>query len=95
MDTKSKQSTIINNLPDTQENEESALNGEEIPNVKKVDEFVLDGGSKRSCCCVLKKALQWKHQNPVKAVLIIASCTLFVFGITGFVIMHEVLGIKT
>ena len=92
MDTNSKQTTIIKHFRDAQEDEESALNGEEMSNVKKFNEFERDGASKR--CDVLKKALQWKRRNPVKTVLISATCALFALGITGFAIMHETLGIR-
>ena len=96
MDTNSKQSTIIRNLYTAQEDEECALNGEEISKVKKYDEFERDGVSKgfASSCGFLKKVFEWKRRNPVKAVLIVATCALFVLGITGFAIMHETLGIR-
>lgn len=44
------------------------------------------------CCGISKSILVWKTKNPVKAVLLIATCGLFVFGIIGFIIMNEMLG---
>ena len=86
MDTKSREMTIIKNLGDDIEDEASALTGVEVPNSTKYNEV--------EHCGVLKTLLQWQKRNPLKTILICITCVSLLLGITGFVIMHEVLGIK-
>lgn len=84
MDTKSREMTIIKNLGDDIEDEASALTGVEVPNSTKYNEV--------EHCSVFKTLLQWQKRNPLKTILICITCVSLLLGITGFVIMHEVLG---
>ena len=86
MDSKTQQMKIIKNWGDAKDGEDVALNEVKV----QIEGFTpnkLNPG-----CCVAKNLLQWRRQNPKKSVLITVGCMMFVFGITSFVIMHEMLG---
>jgi len=91
MDYKTKPSTIIK-WGEAHEEEETALTGVQISKETQYQEGRKDGFSKglHPCCGIVKEALKCKKS--VKIVLMAATCVLLVVGISGFVIMHEMLG---
>jgi len=86
MDSKTQQMKIIKNWGDAKDGEDVALNEVKV----QIEGFTPNKPNPR--CCVAKNLLQWRRQNPKKSVLITVGCMMFVFGITSFVIMHEMLG---
>ena len=95
MDSKTKHSRIIKKYGDSHGDEENALTGVQIPielTQREVGNKCASKKLPRSRCSPVKRALEWRGRNPVKSVLIIATCILFIVGITGFTIMYEMLG---
>ena len=91
MDCKAKYTTIIKS-GETHEDEEASLTGVQMSKETQYQKDGKDGFSKgiHPCCCLVKEALKCKKS--VKIVLTAATCLLFVVGISGFIIMQEMLG---